>query len=293
MHFLLLSSLAFFIRNICNKEYTKHFAAKESNLFFNAISLSITCLISLAMGGAKRPSSLVLILAAIFAVLFVATVYLLLISYSKGPMGLVSLLFNFSMIIPITVGFLLFKEPISWLKGLGLLCGLFVLLLSWRDGEAKNSKSVYIPAKIWLPVTLLTMVCNGGLSTIQNMLVQWAPGADIMTFNFWAYLIGAGICWLMLLIFKLRGSKFDEIAAKPKAFLSTSTLCGLGSSAGNILNMFMLTLIPSTVAYPLKNSLLTVATYLVSILYYKEGRSKYGYLMVGIGIVSSVLLGIS
>lgn len=293
MHFLLLSTLAFFIRNICNKEYTRHFSTKESNLFFNAISLSITCIISLIMGGANRPSALVLGLAVIFAVLFVATVYLLLISYSKGPMGLVALLFNFSMIIPIAFGFFLFKEPISWLKGLGLLCVLFVILLSWRDGEAKGSKSVYIPAKFWLPVTLLTMICNGGLSTIQNMLVQWAPGADIMTFNFWAYLIGAGICWTLLLVFKLRGSKFDEIAAKPKAFFTSSTLCGLGSSFGNILNMFMLTLIPSTVAYPLKNSIITVATYLLSLFYYKEGRSKYGYLMLGMGIVSIVLLGIS
>lgn len=293
MHFLLLSTLAFFLRNVCNKEYTRKFSSRESNLFFNAISLSITCLISLFMGGAVRPSGLVLGLAAIFAVLFVATVYLLLISYAKGPMGLVSLLFNFSMVIPITVGFLLFKEPISWLKGVGLVCVLLVILLSWRDSEAKNSKSVYIPAKVWLPVTLLTMVCNGGLSTIQNMLVQWAPGADIMTFNFWAYLIGAGICWTLLLIFKLRGRKFDEIKAHPKAFFLDSTLCGLGSSAGNILNMFMLTLIPSTVAYPLKNSILTVLTYLASILYYKEGRSKYGYLMVCIGVVSIVLLGIS
>ena len=114
-----------------------------------------------------------------------------------------------------------------------------------------------------------------------------------MVFNFWAFLIGASVCWLILLIHKLRGGHFTEITAHPKAFTVSSLLCGLGSSGGNILIMYSLQYMPSTVVYPLQSSLATVSVYLLSLLHYKEGRTKYGYLMIAIGIVSIVLLGIS
>lgn len=293
MHFFTLAYLSFFMRTICNKEYTRYFSHRETNLFFNAISLTITCVISAFAGGIAKPSWLLLLLAALFGIIFIATVYLLLIALSKGPMGLVQLIYGMSSVVPITIGLTVFHEPMNLTKGLGLVCVLLVLLLSWRDGEAKNSTSVYIPAKIWLPITLLTTLLNGCLSTIQNMTVQWAEGASIMVFNFWAFLIGASVCWLILLIHKLRGGHFTEITAHPKAFTVSSLLCGLGSSGGNILIMYSLQYMPSTVVYPLQSSLATVSVYLLSLLHYKEGRTKYGYLMIAIGIVSIVLLGIS
>ena len=57
--------------------------------------------------------------------------------------------------------------------------------------------------------------------------------------------------------------------------------------------MYALTYIPSTVCYPMMSTTNTVIIYLISLLYYKEGRSKYGYLMLAIGIASIILLGIS
>lgn len=293
MHFFILASMSFIMRTLCNKEFTKRFKASETNLFFNAVSLTTTCIISALMGGMVMPSGLLLLLAALFGVIFIATVYLLIVCYSKGPMGLVSLIFGMSSVVPITAGLTIFHEPMNLLKGLGLLCVLAVILLSWRDGEAKGSKSVYIPARIWLPVTLLTTLLNGCLSTIQNMAVQWSGGFSTSVFNFWAFLIGALAGWLLVLIHKLRGRHFPEITAHPRSFSLLSILCGLGSSGGNILIMYALIYIPSTVCYPMMSTVNTVVTYLISLLYYKEGRSRYGYLMLAIGIASIILLGIS
>ena len=69
----------------------------------------------------------------------------------------------------------------------------------------------YIPPKVWLPIALLTMLLNGSLSTIQNMTVQWAPDTSIMVFNFWAFLIGASLCWILLFIHKLRGGHLKRL----------------------------------------------------------------------------------
>ncbi len=293
MHFFILASMSFIMRTLCNKEFSKRFTSRETNMFFNAISLTTTCVISALMGGMVKPTLLLLVLAALFGSLFIATVYLWIISLAKGPMGLVSLIFGLSSVVPITVGLTLFNEPMNLTKGLGLLCVLGVVLLSWRDGEAKGSKSMYIPAKIWLPVTLLTTILNGCLSTIQNMAVQWSDGFSTSVFNFWAFLIGALVGWTLVLIRKLRGRHFPEITARPGSFSLLSILCGLGSSGGNILIMYALSYIPSTVCYPLMSTTNTVVLYLLSLFYYKEGRSKYGYLMLAIGIASIVLLGIS
>ena len=293
MHFFLLASFSFIMRTLCNKEFTKRFQSSESNMFFNAIGLTTTCVISALMGGMVMPSGTLLLLAALFGTIFIATVFLLIVCYSKGPMGLVSLIIGMSSVVPITAGLTIFHEPMNLTKGLGLLCVLAVVILSWRDGEAKNSKSVYIPAKVWLPVTLLTTLLNGCLSTIQNMAVQWSDGFSTSVFNFWAFLIGATAGWLVVLLYKLRGRHFAEVTTHPSSFSLLSLLCGLGSSGGNILIMYALTYIPSTVCYPMMSTTNTVIIYLISLLYYKEGRSKYGYLMLAIGIASIILLGIS
>ena len=57
--------------------------------------------------------------------------------------------------------------------------------------------------------------------------------------------------------------------------------------------MYALQYVPSTIAYPLNGSAGTITLYLISVLYYKEGRTRYGILMLAIGVLSIVLLGIA
>lgn len=55
MGFLVLSMLFFLMRTLCNKEYTKSFSSRQSNFVFNAISMTITCLVAALFGGVKNP----------------------------------------------------------------------------------------------------------------------------------------------------------------------------------------------------------------------------------------------
>lgn len=290
MHFFILAFLSAFMRNICNKEFTKRFTAGETNMFYQAITLSVTCLISALAGGMLAPNTLFLIMSTIYAGVFVATVYLMIICYSKGPMGLVSLVLSMSSIIPVLVGLIGFNEEMNLYKGIGLVCAFTVLILSWRDGEAKTGKKKfkYIPAKVWLPVTLLTMGLNGILCTLQNMAVQWAPDGNIMIFNFWSYLLGSAICWIILLVHKLRGQHFPEVTSKPKTFSLLSVLSGLGCAGINLLIMVALLYIPSSICYPLMSTVSTTSVFLLSLLYYKEGHSKFGYIMLAFSLVGIV-----
>ena len=290
MHFFILAFLSAFMRNICNKEFTKRFTAGETNLFYQAITLTVTCFFSAVAGGMHAPNMLFLIMSTVYAVVFVATVYLMIVCYSKGPMALVSLVLSMSSIVPVLVGLIGFREEMNLFKGIGLVCAFTVLILSWRDGEAKSGKKKYkyIPAKIWLPVTLLCMGLNGILSSLQNMAVQWAPNGNSMIFNFWSYLLGALICWVILLIRKAGGQKFPEVTKSPKSFTALSLLSGVGCAGINLLIMLALVYIPSSICYPLMSTVSTTSVFLLSLLYYKEGHSKFGYIMLVFSLVGII-----
>ena len=45
MHFFIMASMSFIMRTLCNKEFSKRFRTSETNMFFNAISLTTTCVI--------------------------------------------------------------------------------------------------------------------------------------------------------------------------------------------------------------------------------------------------------
>lgn len=292
MIFFLIATTSFLFRTLTNKEYTKNYSSMPSNMLFNAIGLSVTCVISIFLGGIGRPSPLLLLIASIFGLVFAGTVMLILVSFAKGPMGLVTLIFNLCCAVPAVTGVVIFKEGMNWMKGIGLALFLGVVLLSWRDGEAKGQqgKKEYVPAKVWMPVTILTMLMNGSLSMMQNMAVQWCPTESINVFNFWAYLIGGSALWIGVIVSKIGKKDFSEVKAKPVNFYVLALVCGILASAGNILIMHALKTMPSSIVYPLQCSLLTVATYLISLFYYKEARTKLGIPMVLLGLVSIVFL---
>lgn len=288
----ILCIVCFLFRSIANKEFTNRFTGKQTNMLFNAICLSITCIISAFMGGMQRPSGIVLLLAAIFGIDFIGTVFFMVIAFGKGPMGLVNLIFNLSSMVPMVVGLAVFHQKLSIFNVIGLVVVLAILLLAWFDGEAKKGteeKRAYISPKVWLPITILTAGMNGILSSLQSMFVEWGGNTPVSVFNFWAYLIGAVFAWVVVLIMKMKGISFRQIKDKPVAFSLTSVSCGLLASGGNILIMYAIYVIPSAIAYPLQASLLTVLTYLVSLFYYKEARSKNGIYLVLLTIASIVL----
>ena len=297
MLFLALSFISFQLRTLSNKEFTRSFSGLGPNLLFNAIGLSVTFIISLLTGGMVRPETGLLILAAIFGLLFAATVIVLLFAYGKGPLGPVSLVYHMSTFVPIIFSFTLFHEPLTWKTIVGLCLVLIVFILSSKDSEVKDEKkngkaSTFISPKVWMPITIAATLMNGTLAALQNMATQWFT-ADIMVFNFWSYLIGAAALWIALIVYKLTHHDLTQVKEKPVRFSLISLLCGLFASGGNIFIMYALSKMPSSIAFPLNSVLANIVTYLISLFYYKEGRSKYGIPMLIIGGVCIFLLSLA
>ncbi|MBQ9968870.1 MAG: hypothetical protein IJP15_00030, partial [Oscillospiraceae bacterium] len=84
---------------------------------------------------------------------------------------------------------------------------------------------------------------------------------------------------------KIGGQKFPEVVKAPKSFTVLSLLSGAGCAGINLLIMMALVYIPSSICYPLMSTVSTTSVFLLSLLYYKEGHSKFGYIMLVFSLV--------
>lgn len=295
MALLILSLVSFLFRTLCNKEYSRRYSGLEPNLFFNAIGLSVTLIVSIFMSGAHLPSIRLLFFASLYGILFVATVIIVLYAYAKGPLGPVQMIYSMSSLIPTLVGLILFKEEVNWMKIAGILLFLSVIILSALDKQAKGQegKKAYVSPKIWMPVALAAMLTNGGLASIGALASSWNEEEGIMVFNFWGYLVGSTILWVWLLIRMLQKKQMPDVKAAPGKFVFISALCGILASNGNISLLYALTTLDSSIAFPLQSVANVALLYLISLFYYKEARSKFGIPMLILAGVGIVLLAIA
>ena len=287
MIYVLAAVVFFFLQNVVNKEFTARFKSTLPGLaLFDGIALSLAAITLMFFGGAAALPTDQLILAAAFGVLFVITVFLIVITMSKGPMGMSSLLINMSMIIPVTGGILIWGEELTIIKFVGILCMVAVLALSGLSerGKGKNSNLR------WFALAILTMVFNGTLSLMQKALTANFENPNATAFNCWAFAIGGVLCWLIVLALKLKGTSFADWTSRPKELLLCSLGMGWGTVGGNMFNVLALTVLPAVVAFPLVQGTVILSVMVGSMVLYKEKLSKWGILALVLGIAGIIFL---
>jgi multidrug transporter EmrE-like cation transporter len=80
-------------------------------------------------------------------------------------------------------------------------------------------------------------------------------------------------------------NQVPEVVKSPKSFTLLSLLSGAGCAGINLLDMMALVYIPSSICYPLMSTVSITSVFLLSLLYYKEGHSKFGYIMLVFSLV--------
>lgn len=290
MIYVFLAIAFFFVQNISNKEFARRFKSALPGLaIFDGLALAVASISMMAMGGLTALPGPQLLLALAFAVLFVITVFLIVLTKASGPMGMSALIVNMSMVIPTTMGILVWNEALSPIKGLGIACMAAVLIISGLSEKGKG-KSANLK---WFLLALVTMVCNGTLSVIQKVLTSSFENPNIVSFSCVAFGIGALLCWAMALIFKLRGADLTPWTKNKKPLALCAVGMGLGTGGGNLLNTLALTVLPASVSFPLVQGTVIVSLLVGSAFIYKERLNKMGYLSVALGLAGIVLLSLA
>ncbi len=288
MQYAIAAIVCFILQNMANKEFSRRFNCQISGLaLFNAIALTFCAgAIALAGGAAVPLSGGALALAAVFAVNFVITVMLIVVSMSMGPMGATVLIINMSMMLPVTAGIVAWGESPTALKLIGIGCMILVLVLSALGGKGDPKRG----GIKWLLLTIITMICNGVLSIQQKLLSLWFPGDSATSFSFTAFAIAALLCWALVLIFKLRGADFGQWLSKRGQLTMCAAGVGLGTAGGNTFQLLALTQLPAIVAFPLVQGSVVLSLWVLSLIIYRDKVTLAGVLSLIAGIAGIIML---
>ena len=293
MYYAIAGILCFILQNMSNKEFSRRFDCKLSGLaLFNAIAFT-SCAAAVAIAGGVAPLSAGAYgLAVCFAVLFVFTIMMIVVSMSMGPMGASVLIINMSMMLPVVAGIVAWGESPTTLKLVGIGCMVLVLVLSSiGSGGDNDGKSKHGGAK-WLIVTIITMISNGVLSIQQKLFSFWFPSDSATAFSFTAFSIAAVICWVMTLVFKLRGADFKPWLSRKGEFTLCAAGVGLGTAGGNTFHLLSLTMLPAIVAFPLVQGSVVLAIWVLSLFVYHDKVTVPGIISLIAGIAGIVMLSV-
>lgn len=286
MAYILLGVACFLLQNLSNKEFSRRFSSRLPGLaLLNALALTVAVVSLLLLGGAQPLTGGALFMAVGYGLLFVATIFGIVASMSSGPLGPTALIVNASMVLSVILGVALWGETMTLKKGLGALGMIGALTLSGLSTRGGRSASVR-----WFVLALLSFLGNGLLSVMQKSLSWSFPEVSVTSFTFWAMAFGAVACWLLVLLFRVRGERFREWLNMPKPLALCAAGVGLGTVGGNAFTMTGLALVPAIVAFPLSQGLVILLLNASSMVIYRERMTLSGAVSMVLGILGIVLL---
>lgn len=270
------------VQNITRKAYNQR--TKNGVYTFSAFSALTALLIFLLPSINSFSLNLTTVLySLLFATFYTVSTVSLTLSIKHGPLSITSLATAYSLIIPTLYGLIVFKENFSLFLFVGLVFLIISLLLVNLEKKGEEKK---ITLK-WAIFTLLAFIGNGGCSTVQKIQQVNQKGNYKNEFM----IIALTVTIFVLLIFAFIYEKSD-IKANIKKGFKLYSICGLSNGIVNLLVIILALRMPSSVMFPLISAGGIIATFLISLLVYKEKLSIPQLIGMCFGVVSIIFLNI-
>ena len=202
---------------------------------------------------------------------------------SCGNVSLTVLIVNLSMIIPIIVSVIFYKEQLGFLKLLGILLTFIALCLN-----VDKEKGVRV--KKWFILCLLASLANGALAVCQQIFGKTEWKGETHSFVAWSYIIATVFSMLLYLFFKAKGDGIT-FKIKPSVFLYSLSV-GVILGVFQLINTKAIANIDGTLLFPTYNAGTLILSSLSSILILKDKLTNNQKISIFIGIVAIVLMNI-
>ncbi|MBQ8400892.1 MAG: EamA family transporter [Clostridia bacterium] len=252
------------------------------NTFMYAGSL-VVMLVMLCFAGCKI-SLYTILMAVLFAVVSGGMQTFLLRALRHGPLSFVNFIqTSGGLMIPALFGAIFLKQGISTIQiiALPVLVFAMALVMDLKKGEKKGGS--------WLPDAILSMTCCGLVGVVQS-LHQASAHADEMygflaaTFFF--------IVLMNLVPWKLAEKKEPaNFSVRSKAILQPA-VSGVFMGIVNVVNLFLIGVMPSVIFFPIANGGLLIMTILAAVVFFRERLRIMQWIGIGVGIAAMCLLGI-
>ena len=285
MIFFVFSILMYLLQNISNKKFCA--SVEKSSTGTALIQNAICCLCAFALlavnSGFRLPSIELTVLAILFGISYLGTVFLLLLAFANGTVGLSTLLCNIGMFIAAFYGVVRFNDAFTVFIALGCVCMLAAVILA--TPEKKKDECV---GRSWFLFALGSGLCNGVVASVKREAVGLTP-EGISSF----LAVGFLFAGLFALVFAFVPTKHREQAwyvVKRPRIVIFGVLAGIGTAGANLFQMQALTSVPSTVIYPLSSGILVVTLWLASLWIYRETTAKPRNILSVILCVLAIIL---
>ena len=224
-----------------------------------------------------------LICSLIVGVLFIMTFNLYAFTAQKIGITLSTIANKMSMIIPILIGLILFKEEVTLIKVIGIFLALGAIIFSSK--EDKKSKKL---SQVNMLILSLLFIGQGLADGILNWAQKNILNSDNMNLFFTLTFLSAGLAGGLYIFYKIKTSNFK--------MNKKSILWGITLGIPNYLTLlyFMKSLkndlFSSYQVFPIVNIGVIVLCSILSVILFKEKVSFYKWIGVGFGILAISLI---
>lgn len=267
MLYFALSMISYTIQNLSNKEYGRR--CPGGSFIQNGVCVFLSALLLLFAGGAGFMSVELMLLAGLFGVLYLTTIFLLVRSFSLGSLGATMMICNIGMFISSIYGVLAFGDELRLGTALGALYMLAAVILCTPRGDNKKA------GMKWFICALGAGVANGAVSSVKGSAVRLFPDCSANIFLMWGFAFSA-LIFAVITIF--RKPVREGIKENIEKALIPAIICGIGGAVGtiggNLFQMKALEQLSSVIVYPFTAGITVIMSWLISLIVYREVKLK-------------------
>ena len=264
-----------------------------------ACALVLFGFIAAFSGSQYNPQSIVY--SFFFAVCYAGSTITYVLAVGCGSLALTTTIHSFALIIPTVLGFLIWNEPVSTMKIIGIVLFVVSLLLI---GEKVDKGQKLISAK-WLVLMVISFFCEG-LAPVAIKMHAIALGEKAASdangvFMAIAYAMAVVGILVAAILKEGRVTVPAQNGVKAKNYMVESLKIAFPfAAAGGIFNglyNFMNTVVSNnnlnvSVFFPVISAGQLVFTLVIAMVFFKEKLSVKQLLAIGFGIVAIVLLNV-
>ncbi len=219
----------------------------------------------------------------LYSALFALWTVIFQLSYTKalaiGSVSLTVMLVNLSMIIPVSLSFFLYREPISPLRLVGILLTVaaFIVNVDLRHEKRADRSLIF---------SLIAMLANAGISVTQKAFTMSAHGSERTAFVGASFAVASVMTLFVVLSLLAKGDrKSFKLGGKPIAFM---LLTGVSLTAFQLVNTYAIDTIDGTFLFPVYAGGSIILSALSGIFIFKDklrGRQRMGLLLGTLAVV--------
>jgi len=277
-------------KNVFSNSFSKTSLKNNTDVYkFNAFMYAgslVVMLVMLCLEGCKI-SLYTVGMAFLFALASGGMQTALLRALRQGPLSFVNFIQTTGgLVIPALFGVIFLRQGIKALQILALPILIISLAMVM---DLKKGEKIENPGGRWLPDAILSMVCCGLVGVLQTLHQSSAHADELYSFlavTFFFIVIMNLVPWL------LREKKEPANFSVRSRAIVQPVGSGIFMGIVNVVNLFLIGVMPSVIFFPIANGGLLIMTILAAVVFFKERLKPLQWIGIVIGIVAMCMLGI-